>query len=338
MVDSLAKITILAQGRGLDLHLLWAKGDALQNAIPKESGIRPRPRLSACRVKAVAQGLMDGTISLISDGSGSNQPIPEVLNLPDDNDIDDSDDNGNEDDNDNGFNNDDDATMDDHDQEAFMPEQLSKDNAIHNSDPPSRNDAPSINSSNDRAMNTGPTQAAVQMDGTTTKKRRFEQISGGGNAQYDKYKSVVASADPEEIERLLDQAILDLEQAEAGKEAADFALGYFRGRGALLETHSSSETQLAAAQHRKQHADAVGKLRAAKARLDALDRIKKAKQMEGICNEMRDQRRKLRSLLEESDRRIAVVESICAESFRTAEEEDWATILLPRQSSGTGPT
>ncbi|KAM0545800.1 hypothetical protein ACHAPJ_011126 [Fusarium lateritium] len=404
MVDSLVKITMLAQGRGVDLHLLWAKGGALRNAIPKESGTRPRPRLSAGRVKAVAQGILDGTISLVADDSGSNQPIPEVINLPDDNDIDDGDDNGNDDDNDNGINNDDDANMDDHDEGAFVPEVLSEENAIHNSDPPSRNDASNINRSNDRAMDTGPTQAAVQMDGTTTKKRRFEQISGGGNAQYEKYKSVVASAHPEEIERLLDKAILDLEQAEAEKEAADFALGYFRGRGdqlkeihqqsdiilqdatneldseqsilpgdntpsgtqntssqgviagvltttgkvflhginklrdALLQTHPSSENQLAATQHRKQHADAVEKLRAAKARLDALDRIKKARQMEGICNEMRDQRRKLRSLLEESDRRVAAVEMICAESFRTAEEENWATILLPRQRNGTRPT
>jgi hypothetical protein len=203
---------------------------------------------------------------------------------------------------------------------------------------------------------------------------RKEQMYHAANSQYNRYKSLVAALTSEDLEGLRAQAVKHLEEAEADKAAADFALGgleesedLFReirqqsetyiqneisvptseddqvhshaiGDKKLLDTFSKLEDWLlqvypgnrgqpSSDQLRTQHAEATKKYSDAKQRLHALDHIEKARFMQESCNEMRNYRRKLRILVDETGKRLQMMEIACIESFRDAEEENWASLL-----------
>jgi hypothetical protein len=64
---------------------------------------------------------------------------------------------------------------------------------------------------------------------------RKEQIHDAANSKYNRYKSLVASFIPEELQSLHAQAAKHLEEAEAEKAAADFALGNLNGRAEQIQ-------------------------------------------------------------------------------------------------------
>ncbi|KAM0197233.1 hypothetical protein ACHAPI_005086 [Fusarium lateritium] len=204
-----------------------------------------------------------------------------------------------------------------------------------------------------------------------------EQIYNAANSddhRYKRYKSLVTALTPEKVERLRAEAVRYLEEAEAEKAAADFALGEQKGReDQIRETRQHSDTctqketsslvsqdcpvhaqemrdessidnfsQFESTLSQKyscncdhsisdklhtQHGEAVKKLNDAKKGLHALDHIEKAKFMQESCNEMRDYRRKLRILVDETEKRLQMMEAACIESFRDAQEENWASLL-----------
>lgn len=49
--------------------------------------------------------------------------------------------------------------------------------------------------------------------------------------------------------------------------------------------------------------------------------------MQHSCNEMRDYRKKLRGLVDETGKRLQTMETACIESFQGAEEENWASLF-----------
>ncbi|SPJ76050.1 uncharacterized protein FTOL_05781 [Fusarium torulosum] len=74
---------------------------------------------------------------------------------------------------------------------------------------------------------------------------RKEHMYDAANSQYNRYKSVVAALTPEELEGQRAQAAKHLEEAEAEKAAADFALGGLKGReDQIQEIRQHSETYI----------------------------------------------------------------------------------------------
>ncbi|KAM0227344.1 hypothetical protein ACHAP5_012197 [Fusarium lateritium] len=78
---------------------------------------------------------------------------------------------------------------------------------------------------------------------------------------------------------------------------------------------------------RTQNEKAVKKYNDAKRRLHALGHIEKAKLMQESCNEMKDYRRKLGILLDETEKRLQRMEAACIDLFRDVEEESWDSLL-----------
>ncbi|KAM0269570.1 hypothetical protein ACHAPA_004146 [Fusarium lateritium] len=205
-----------------------------------------------------------------------------------------------------------------------------------------------------------------------------EQIYNAANSddhRYKSYKSLVTALTPEEVERLRAQAVRYLEEAEAEKAAADFALGEQKGRedqiretrqhsdtctqnetsspvsqdrpvhahemrdkpsiddnfsqfdGTIFRTYSCNCDHCISDKLHTQHEEAAKKLKDAKKGLRILDHIEKAKFMQESCNEMREYQRKLRILVDETEKRLQTMEAAFIDSFRDAEEENWASLL-----------
>jgi hypothetical protein len=95
----------------------------------------------------------------------------------------------------------------------------------------------------------------------------------------------------------------------------------------LLQTYPGNHDQYTSDQLRKRQTEAAKKLNDAKNRLHSLDHVEKAKILQESCNEMRDYRRKLRILVDETGKRLQTMEMACIESFRDAEEDNWASLL-----------
>ncbi|CAJ0546809.1 Ff.00g014360.m01.CDS01 [Fusarium sp. VM40] len=190
--------------------------------------------------------------------------------------------------------------------------------------------------------------------GSMVKQTSQELTDSCREAASRKEQILVASLAPGELQSLRAQAAKHLEEAEAEKAAADFALGNLKGRedqireirqhsetyiqneisgrvpedsllnshvrgdrtvfdtfiqlrDSLLEAYPGNVDQSSSDQLRT-NAEITQRYSDAKQRLHTLDHIEKARFMHHSCNEMRDYRKKLRDLVDETGKRLQTME------------------------------